>query len=195
MHQFSSVQLLSHVRLFATPWIAARQASLFITNSRCSVKIEILSFAIFPVLLAQQIFFLKSNCMPGIWLKVKSFQRQVNNLYEVPELPEPPVLGWEWGDSNAYYNLEPWFLSGEGKHIGCQWLAFVWLVMSDDFLEQVTSKLILKEWIVVNQNNASCHPTNAPFQHQQWHLICLCIYFGLTLPQLTSFSKTVLKWG
>ena len=30
---FSSVQLLSCVRLFATPWIAARQASLSITNS------------------------------------------------------------------------------------------------------------------------------------------------------------------
>ena len=27
-HQFSSVQLLSHVQLFATPWTAARQASL-----------------------------------------------------------------------------------------------------------------------------------------------------------------------
>ena len=32
--QFSSVQLLSHVRLFATPWTAAHQASLSITNSR-----------------------------------------------------------------------------------------------------------------------------------------------------------------
>ena len=32
--QFSSVQSLSHVRLFATPWIAAHQASLSITNSR-----------------------------------------------------------------------------------------------------------------------------------------------------------------
>ena len=32
--QFSSVQSLSHVRPFATPWIAARQASLSITNSR-----------------------------------------------------------------------------------------------------------------------------------------------------------------
>jgi len=29
---FSSVQSLSHVQLFATPWIAARQASLSITN-------------------------------------------------------------------------------------------------------------------------------------------------------------------
>ena len=33
-----SVQSLSHVRLFATPWIAARQASLSITNSRSSPK-------------------------------------------------------------------------------------------------------------------------------------------------------------
>ena len=32
--QFSSVQSLSHVWLFVTPWIAARQASLSITNSR-----------------------------------------------------------------------------------------------------------------------------------------------------------------
>ena len=37
--QFSSVQLLSHVRLFATPWIAACQASLSITNSQSSLKL------------------------------------------------------------------------------------------------------------------------------------------------------------
>ena len=38
-HSFNSVQLLSHVRLFATPWIAARQASLFITISRSSLRL------------------------------------------------------------------------------------------------------------------------------------------------------------
>ena len=37
--QFNSVQSLSHVRLFATPWIAARQASLSITNSRSSLRL------------------------------------------------------------------------------------------------------------------------------------------------------------
>ena len=36
---FSSVQSLSHVRLFVTPWITARQASLFITNSRSSLRL------------------------------------------------------------------------------------------------------------------------------------------------------------
>ena len=38
MH-LSSVQSLSRVRLFVTPWIAARQASLSITNSRSSLKL------------------------------------------------------------------------------------------------------------------------------------------------------------
>ena len=37
--QFSSVQSLCRVRLFATPWIAARQASLSITNSRSSLRL------------------------------------------------------------------------------------------------------------------------------------------------------------
>ena len=37
--QFSSVQSLSHVWLFATPWIAAHQASLSITNSWSSLKL------------------------------------------------------------------------------------------------------------------------------------------------------------
>ena len=35
----TSVQSLSRVRLFATPWIAARQASLSITNSQSSLRL------------------------------------------------------------------------------------------------------------------------------------------------------------
>ena len=37
--QFSSVQSLSCVQLFATPWTEARQASLSITNSRSLLKL------------------------------------------------------------------------------------------------------------------------------------------------------------
>ena len=39
MNSVSSVQSLSRVRLFAIPWIAARQASLSITNSRSLPKL------------------------------------------------------------------------------------------------------------------------------------------------------------
>ena len=35
----SSVQLLSHICLFATPWTAARQASLSVTNSQSLLKL------------------------------------------------------------------------------------------------------------------------------------------------------------
>ena len=37
--QFSSFRLLSSIQLFETPWIAACQASLSITNSRSSLKL------------------------------------------------------------------------------------------------------------------------------------------------------------
>ena len=37
--QFSSVQSLSRVHIFATPWTAARQASLSITNSQSLLKL------------------------------------------------------------------------------------------------------------------------------------------------------------
>ena len=60
----SSVQLLSHVRIFATPWTAARQASLSITNSRSLLKLMSIELVIpsshlllcYPLLLLPSIF-------------------------------------------------------------------------------------------------------------------------------------------
>ena len=43
-----SVQSLSRVRLFATPWIAARQASLSITNSQSSLKFTSIELVMMP---------------------------------------------------------------------------------------------------------------------------------------------------
>ena len=39
LFSFSSVQSLSHVQLFATPWTAAHQASLSITNSQSLLRL------------------------------------------------------------------------------------------------------------------------------------------------------------
>ena len=52
--QFSSVQSLSHVRLFATPWIAVRQASLSITNSWSLLKL--MSFESYHTVVIRTIF-------------------------------------------------------------------------------------------------------------------------------------------
>ena len=62
--QFTSVQSLSCVRLFANPWTAARQASLFITNSQGLPKLMSIESAMpskhlilcYPLLLLASIF-------------------------------------------------------------------------------------------------------------------------------------------
>ena len=48
--QFSSVQSLSHVRLFATLWIAARQASLFFTISWSLLKLMSIELVCYPTI-------------------------------------------------------------------------------------------------------------------------------------------------
>ena len=58
--QFSSVQSLSRVRLFATPWISARQASLSITNSQSSLKL----MSIESVMLSSHLILCRPPCIP-----------------------------------------------------------------------------------------------------------------------------------
>ena len=58
--QFSSVQSLSRVRLFATPWIAARQASLSITNSRSSLRLTSIESVMHPAISSSVVPF--SSC-------------------------------------------------------------------------------------------------------------------------------------
>ena len=60
-----SVQLLSHVRLFVTPWTAAHQASLSITNSQSLLKL----MSIMSVMPSNPVL----NLAP--WSEVKSLSR------------------------------------------------------------------------------------------------------------------------
>ena len=97
--QFSSVQLLSRVRLFATPWIAAHQAFLSITNSWSSPKpmsIESVTpsnHLIFcrPLLLLPSIFpsirvFSNESALPIRWPKYWSFSFNISPSNEHPGL-------------------------------------------------------------------------------------------------------------
>ena len=61
--QFSSVQALSSDRLFATPWTAARQASLSITNSWSLLKL----MSIEPVMPSNHLIL----CLPFLLLQPK----------------------------------------------------------------------------------------------------------------------------
>ena len=81
MHQFSSVQLFSHVRLFATLWTTARQASLSITNSRSLPKLMSIE-SVMPS--NHLILYLPILLSPSIFPSITVFS-WVNSSHEVPK--------------------------------------------------------------------------------------------------------------
>ena len=82
--QFSSVQSLSRVPLFATPWITARQASLSITNSQSSLKLTSIKSVMpsSPLILCRPLLLL-----PPIPPSISLFQ-WVNSSHEVAKVLE-----------------------------------------------------------------------------------------------------------
>ena len=77
--QFSSVQSLSRVQLFATPWTAARQASLSITNSQSLLKLMSIEW-VMPsnhLLLCHPLLLL-----PSIFPGIRVFSSQDHRLEE-----------------------------------------------------------------------------------------------------------------
>ena len=87
----SSVQLLSRVWLFVTPWTVARQASLSITNSQSLLKLMSITLAMpsnrlilcHPLLLLPSIFrrirvFFNESLLPIRWPKYWSFSFNIS---------------------------------------------------------------------------------------------------------------------
>ena len=76
-----SVQSLSHVRLFATPWTAAGQASLSITNSRSLLKLMSIESVISNHLILCHPLLLPSSIFPSI----KVFSNESDLCIKWPE--------------------------------------------------------------------------------------------------------------
>ena len=96
---FSSVQSLSHVRLFVTLWTAAHQASLSITNSRSSLRLTSIESVMpsshliiwRPLLLLPPIppsirVFSKESTLRMRWPKYWSFSFSISPSKEIPGL-------------------------------------------------------------------------------------------------------------
>ena len=95
----SSVQLLSRVRLFATPWITARQASLSITNSQSSLRLTSIE-SVMPsshLILCRPLFILppippsirlfsNESALRMRWPKCWSFSFSISPSKEIPGL-------------------------------------------------------------------------------------------------------------
>ena len=100
---FSSVQLLSRVWLFVTPWNAARQASLSITNSQNLLKL----MSIESVMPSNQSYPLLSPSPPAFSLS----QHQVFSKESV--LPSGgPSIGVSASASVLPMNIQDWFPLG-----------------------------------------------------------------------------------
>ena len=93
--RISSVRSLSHVQLFVTPWTAARQASLSITNSRCLPRLTSTEsvtpsnhlILCRPFLLLPSIFpsirgFSSESVLPIRWPKYWSFSFSISPFNE-----------------------------------------------------------------------------------------------------------------
>ena len=98
-HQFSSVQSLSHVRVFVSPWSAAHQASLSITNSWSLLKLMSIESVMpsnhlilrHPLLLSPSIFpnirvFSNESVLRIRWPKYWSFSFNISPSSEHPGL-------------------------------------------------------------------------------------------------------------
>ena len=107
IHINSSVQSLSHVRLFVIPWIAARQASLSITNSRSSLRLMSIESVMpsshlilcHPLLLLPPIppsirVFSNESALRMRWPKYWSFSFSIIPSKEIPGLISSEWTGW-----------------------------------------------------------------------------------------------------
>ena len=96
---FSSVQLLSHVQLFATPWISARQDTLSVTNSRSLLRLLSIESVMpsshlilyHPLLLLTSVFpsisaFSNESVLCINWPKYGSFSFNISPSNEYPGL-------------------------------------------------------------------------------------------------------------
>ena len=111
---FSSVQSFSHVRLFATPWIAARQASLSITNSRSSLRLTSIK-SVMPS--SHLILCCPLPLLPPIPLSIRVFSNESTLRMRWPKY-------WSFSFSISPSNEHPGqisYLLNADKHILISW--------------------------------------------------------------------------
>ena len=160
MHQFSSLQSLSRVRLLATPWIAARQASLSITNSRSSLRLTSIESVMpsshlilcCPLLLLPPIppsikVFSNESTLCMRWPKYWSFSFSVISSKEIPGL----IFRMDWLDLLAVQGtLKSLLQHHSSKASVLQCSAFFTVQLSHPYM--TTGKTIaLIKWTLVGK--------------------------------------------
>ena len=138
---FSSVQSLSRVRLFATPWTTARQASLSITNSRSLPKLMSIESVIpsshliccHPLLLLPSIFpnirvFSNESALRMRWPKYWSFSFNISPTNEHPGLIS---FRMDWLDLSTVQETLKSLLQHHSSKASILWHSAFFIVIHD----------------------------------------------------------------
>ena len=123
--QFSSVQSLSHVQPFVTPWIAALQASLSITNSWSSLKLMSIESVMPPsyLILCHPLFLL-----PAIPPSIRVFSNEA-------------TFHKRW---SKYWSLS-FNISPSNEHPGLISFRMNWLILQSKGLSKVFSNTTVQK--------------------------------------------------
>ena len=122
--QFSSVQSLSRVLLFATPWIAAHQASLSITNSWSSLRLTSIQW-----------------CHPAISSSVIPFSSCPQSLPASESFPMSQLFAWG-GQSTGVSALAS-FLPKKSQGWSSEWTG--WISLQSKGLSRVFSNTTVQK--------------------------------------------------
>ena len=122
---FSSVQSLSRVRLFATPWITARQASLSITNSWSSLRLTSIE-----------------SVMPSISSSVVPFSSCPGSLPASESFPMSQLFAWG-GQSTGVSALASFLPKKSQGWCPSEWTG--WISMQSKGLSRVFSNTTVQK--------------------------------------------------
>ena len=138
--QFISVQLLSHVQLFATPWTAACQASLSITNSQSLLKLMSIESVMpsshlilcRPLLLLPSIFpsisvFFNESALRIRWPKYWRFSFSINPSNDYSGLIPFRI---DWFDLHAVQGTLKSWLQHHSSKASILWCSAFFMVLS-----------------------------------------------------------------
>ena len=161
--QFSSVQFLCHVRLFETPWTAAHQSCLSITNSRSSLNLmsiesvmpsnhlflchPLLSPSIFPSIWV----FLNESVLHNKWPKYWSFSFSISLSNEYPGLIS---FKRDWLDLLAVQGNLRSFLQHHSSRVSILWRSAFFIVqLSHPFMATgksiaLTIQTLVGKWCI-----------------------------------------------
>ena len=105
---FSSVQSLSRVRLFVTPWTAAHHASLSITNSRSSPKL----MSIESVMPSNHLILYRPLLLPSVFPSIRVFSNESQLLWLQFFTSGSQSIGVSASASVFPMNIQDWFPLG-----------------------------------------------------------------------------------